>query len=217
MTAKRIGRPPQISREAIIRAATDGKAKPTLKGIADVLGVTPQALYRHVSNFADVQKMIFEERGKLTPYPTYNGETWRDWLVVMAHHLRNAYKGIPRIFEIAPVLPEVAERYETTLGIAKKFGYDETDALVTLRLLVEYVQASVGRERRAESLGLKKQDFEPLTFEDILTSKPSSFPLLKKASKGAKMSIDARFDRGVQALIDGLLMGPAKPKKKRSK
>lgn len=215
-----MGRPPQISREAIIKAATDGKTKPTLKGIADVLGVTPQALYRHVSNFADVQRMIFEERGKLSPFPAYDGESWRDWLVVIAHYLRNAYKGIPRIFEIAPVLPEVAERYETMLSVAKSSGHDEADALVTMRLLVEYVQASVGRERRAESLGLRKQDIEPLSFDDILTSKPANYPLLKKASKGAKkMSIDERFDRSVKALIDGLLMesAPAASKKKRTK
>ena len=206
MIAKRMGRPPQISRAAIVKAATAKDAKPTLKGIADVLGVTPQALYRHVANFADVQKMIFEEMGKRSPYPTYNGETWRDWLVIIATWLHGRYKLIPRVFEIAPALPEIAERYEVTLAIAKAAGYDETDALITLRLVVEYTQAYVGRERRAEGLGLKKKDFEPLSFAEVLDSQPKLYPLLRKAAKGANMTSDARFQLGVCALIDGLLM-----------
>jgi len=203
---RKVGRPAQITLDAIIAAATVGNAKPTLKGIADVLGVTPQALYRHVSNYSDVQRIIFESLQKDIAYPTYRDQSWQEWLIEVAHYLRRSYEAIPRVFEIAPALPEIAARYEDTLRIAKTLGYNETDGLLALVAVVEFVQAWVGRERRAQSLKLKKREVRPLGFSTVLAADPKRFPLLKRAIKGVNKFLDQRFEYTARALIAGLTL-----------
>ena len=89
-----MGRPPQISRPAIVEASLAiaderGLAGLTMHAVAQRLGVTPMALYRHVDDKADLLDSVVE--ALLTELPLPRAELpWEQrlrWLGQAPGHL----------------------------------------------------------------------------------------------------------------------------------
>ena len=83
-----MGRPAQIDRSAVLAASLEladeqGLPAVTMQAVADRLGVTPMALYRHVANKADLLDGVVERILWEVPLPDPS-EPWPDRLASLA-------------------------------------------------------------------------------------------------------------------------------------
>lgn len=99
-----MARPRQIDRTAILAASleiadADGLEAVTMTSVANRLGVTPMALYRHVDNKSDlldgVVELLLDE---IPVLPT--GLQWQDQLKAMGQALRSTARRHPAVFPL---------------------------------------------------------------------------------------------------------------------
>jgi AcrR family transcriptional regulator len=106
-----MGRRPQIDRAAVIDAAMQladdsGLAAVTMHAVAQRLGVTPMALYRHVDGKQALLDGMVERL--LTGYPLPPADTpWADRLTGMAEAIRSTAKRHPAVFPLLLTRPVV--------------------------------------------------------------------------------------------------------------
>ncbi len=99
-----VGRPARISRAQVLTAALaladdQGLESLTMAGVADRLGVTPMALYRHVANKADLLDGLVESL--LTEFPPPSTElSWPERLSALAGNIRASAHRHPSVFPL---------------------------------------------------------------------------------------------------------------------
>ena len=99
-----MGRPPQISRPAIVEASLAiaderGLAGLTMQAVAERLDVTPMALYRHVEDKADLLDSVVE--ALLTELPLPSAELpWEERLRGMGRAARELARRHPAVFPL---------------------------------------------------------------------------------------------------------------------
>lgn len=107
--AGRVGRPAQIDRAAVISASLAiaderGLGAVTMAAVADRLGVTPMALYRHVTNKADLLDGVVESL--LTEFELPSPDLpWRERLSATVRSVRTVAKRHPDVFALLLELP----------------------------------------------------------------------------------------------------------------
>jgi AcrR family transcriptional regulator len=104
-----VGRPAQIDRAAVIGASLSiadkrGLDAVTMKAVADRLNVTPMALYRHVTNKADLLDGVLESL--ITEFELPPPDLpWRERLSATVRSVRTVAKRHPDVFELLLELP----------------------------------------------------------------------------------------------------------------
>jgi AcrR family transcriptional regulator len=99
-----MARPRRIDRSAVLReslalADEAGIEAITMQAVADRLGVTPMALYRHVTNKADLLDGVVESLLDEVPDPAED-RAWDDQLAAMAGALRSTARRHPSVFPL---------------------------------------------------------------------------------------------------------------------
>jgi AcrR family transcriptional regulator len=139
----RPGRPPQISREAVLEAGlelaeSEGVEALSIRRLATALGVTPRALYRHVRNKEDILVAVIDRvvsHARVTDHAVPRSR-WKDWL-------RATFGAMHRtLIEQPGVIPVL--RYSLQLG---------PQAVAVVDDVMDVLQ-SAGLDRAAASKGL---------------------------------------------------------------
>ena len=104
-----MARPRQIDRDAVLRASleiadTEGLDAITMQSVADRLGVTPMALYRHVDNKNDLLDGVVESLLDELPEPS-DELSWDHQLAQMGSALRATARSHPAVFPLLLQLP----------------------------------------------------------------------------------------------------------------
>lgn len=223
-----VGRPPKITRQSIVSAFLGASDNVTFKEIADQLKVSKQALRRHVSGLTDIVDMAAEDVAGQYPFPPDSGGNWFQWAYECAYVLKGLYENVPNLAAI--LSPEaigvVLLRYETSLRVAKRNGFDELTAYWATGLVFEFVRGWVAREMR---FGAKRQI--RLTQNTLVTAikqkHQEGLPLLGAALRRAeRYSQEQRFDFMLRCSLAGIahetgktfaLAKPRKPKRARKR
>jgi AcrR family transcriptional regulator len=93
---RRPGRRPQIDLDRIVAAgAAIGLRELSMKAVADALGVSPQALYRHVRDREALGVLVGEHLMASFELPEDTGQPWTEYLVELGHRLRWAVSRHP--------------------------------------------------------------------------------------------------------------------------
>jgi AcrR family transcriptional regulator len=175
-----VGRPAQIDRAAILAASLEladeqGLAAVTMHAVADRLGVTPMALYRHVANKADLLDGVVESILLEVPLPD-PGDGWPDRLGALARGTRAAALRHPQIFPLllqrAAVTPGARRTREVVYAALREAGLAEDDVVQMERLLVTavlgFAASEAGGRFAAHSADQLNADFARL--QDILAA-----------------------------------------------
>ena len=99
-----MGRPARIDRTVVLRASLDladerGLGSVTMQAVADKLGVTAMALYRHIANKADLLDAVQESL--LTEFALPDRRLpWRQRLSAVARAARESAKRHPEVFPL---------------------------------------------------------------------------------------------------------------------
>jgi AcrR family transcriptional regulator len=140
-------RPPRIDRTAVLAAALDladtsGLAAVTMRAVADRLGVTPMALYRHVGDKQQLFDGLVELLLQELPLPSPE-LPWRDRLGAMAAAMRATARRHPVVFPLLlqrPAATAGALRVrEVVYACLREAGLDESGVARAERMLSTFV------------------------------------------------------------------------------
>jgi AcrR family transcriptional regulator len=142
-----VGRPAQIDRAAVLTASLAladelGLAALTMQGVADRLGVTPMALYRHVTNKADLLDGLVERILLEVPVPDPD-DPWPDRLSALARGTRRAALRHPQVFPLllqrAAVTAGARRTRDVVYAALREAGLAEPDVIQLERVLATVI------------------------------------------------------------------------------
>lgn len=196
----RRGRPPRISREQIARAAIDlGLRTFSMQAIADRLGVTPPALYTHVSGRDAVLELVAADLIGRFEITIAEGADWRDWLTAFAVESRRHFAGVSTSLraDLAGTLtPAHMEVTEQGFRLLVQAGFTAADAGRAI-WLVARVSMTVGS---TENVSVHSAMSEASRMIDRAAQ-----PMMSAAldDLGAEQNMDT-FEFDLRVLLDGL-------------
>jgi AcrR family transcriptional regulator len=160
------GRPPRIHLDDVVGAAArlieaDGTAALTMRGVAEVCGVTTMALYRHVRTRDELIELVATEAmGEFVLPDAVEGE-WRAEVATVVngmHAFLLEHPEFASIFSSRPIDSLIAYRaVERILAALYRAGLDDELAVASYDLLISFirgfVQQHAGPRAEANSLG----------------------------------------------------------------
>lgn len=200
----------QIVAAAIALVDREGLAALTMRKLAAELGVGPMTLYYHVPDKAGLEDLIFDavmgEVDFTTDDPTLDVE---ERAVRLGHALRTALLAHPNTVPItlsrSARTPGQLGPVEAMLGILYDMGLGPTDAIVAVDVVGQYVFGTT--LAYVNHLAAEAQAPEaPETGGDTGID-PAQFPHLMRAiAESEYQGWDRMFDRGLRALVRGLIV-----------
>jgi AcrR family transcriptional regulator len=150
-------------------ADEEGLSAVTMQAVADRLGVTPMALYRHVTNKADLLDGVVERILLEVPLPD-PGEAWPDRLSALARGTRAAALRHPQVFPLllqrAAATDGARRTRDVVYGALREAGLAENDVIQLERLLATavlgFAASEAGGRFAAHSPEQLNADFELL-------------------------------------------------------
>jgi AcrR family transcriptional regulator len=213
---RRRGRPPRLSRDAVIDAARviverDGIDALTMRSVARELGSSAMAIYRHVRDKDELLVLLLDRLAAELPRPRFSRDPRRR----VQQACRFMRDGLARYGWVVDVLaqgdliaPEILWLIEEIVAGLMACGLSQSQAADGYRAIWQFTVGELiirrGLERTA-ALG------RPPFVVDVLTSvDPEQLPALAsvRAYWAPARDRDA-YDIGLTALLDGLLPHPA--------
>ena len=217
MTAeRRQGRPPRLSRQAVVDAARliverDGIDALTMRRVAQELGSSAMAIYRHVRDKDELLVLLLDRLAAELPRPQFSGDPRRR----VQEACRFMHDGLARYGWVVDVLaqgdliaPEILWLLEEIVAGLMACGLSESQAADGYRAIWQFTVGELiirrGLERTA-ALG------RPPFVIGVLTSvDPGQLPALASLREYWAPARDRdAYDIGLTALLDGLLGKPA--------
>jgi AcrR family transcriptional regulator len=175
-----VGRPAQIDRAAVLAASLqladeEGLTAVTMHAVADRLGVTPMALYRHVANKADLLDGVVESILLEVPLPD-PGDPWPDRLRALARGTRMAALRHPEVFPLllrrAAATPGARRTRDVVYAALREAGLAEEDVVQLERLLATAVLGFAASEAggRFAALSASQLDADFARLQDMLVA-----------------------------------------------
>jgi len=211
-----------LGRAKIVRAATaiadaQGVDALSMRAVAAALSAPPMSLYRHVQSKAElVAAMVNAAFGELELPPP--ARSWREGLEVSARGLWTLYKRHPWLAHVMTVTrpltqPNVVAFADWIFQALEGLGVDARERLELHLLVFSYVRGvgvDLEAERRAEAeSGVDEEHWNeaqaPVFAELARAANHASFSsVLRDLGEGFDLSLDALFESGLAALLDGI-------------
>ncbi len=165
-----------------------------MRAVAEVLGVTPMALYHHVSDKESLVALVIDAAIREEPLPPITG-IWQDDLFAMANRLRRSARAHPAISRLrraydvwTPAALEMTERF---LALWQESGLDTDRAVVAATTSSMAIVGLVSEEQSFRRIKPPQAA--------LVTSLPNARLLFK-----SRHNADDEFELAVRAIIDGL-------------
>lgn len=153
--AVRMGRPPLVDREAIIRAALEiGFSRLTMPAVGQRLGISHSTLYRYFRSRDDLAAAAVDQAVNAIEWPE-PGDDWRAYLTetAWAHwRLYSAHIGLAREITALRVIGLALVKRDNQTGVhLLEYGFDPADAVLVVDMLAELVtQAFLAAPEQAD-------------------------------------------------------------------
>jgi TetR/AcrR family transcriptional regulator, tetracycline repressor protein len=196
-----------LTRDKIVKAGLslvdrEGADSITMRGVAVVLGVTPMALYNHVSSKKDLLRAIAEH---VLGEAAFDGQhdDWREQIRSCFRTLRNiclSHPGMARLLETADVPPAaVFAPMDVTLRALAKIGLDATDSLRAYFTLVSFTLSQASYQTRGPF-----PDLEPSEKIRVERLTGRGYAAVERLDIDDQWDFDAAFEFGITLIIAGL-------------
>jgi AcrR family transcriptional regulator len=180
----------------------DGGDAVTMRALADTLGVTPMALYNHVSSKDDLLRAIAAHVLDNTDFdggkPDWRAQVGYCFRTFRAICLR--HPGLSRLLKTADVAPAtVFAPMEVTLKALTSAGLSELDSLRTYFTLVSFTLVQASYQSRGPY-----PDLEPS--ERIRSARLAGrgYEALEEIQMPLEWDFDAAFEFGLGLILDGV-------------
>jgi TetR/AcrR family transcriptional regulator, tetracycline repressor protein len=203
-------RPQTLNRQRVLEEGLtildrEGPAALSMRRLAKELGVSPMALYNHVSGKDDLVRGIVGIVIETVQYRS-DDDDWRDRIRVCFGELRKAcleHPGIVRLVETADELPtSIFQPMEVTLTALQQAGLEPQNALRAYCLLINFTMGHVSFEIRGPFRGA-----DPTRAVDERRLPATDFPATYATARfdpAADWDFDASFEFGISTILEGL-------------
>jgi AcrR family transcriptional regulator len=216
---------PRLSRDTIIETAirigSDNLEALSIRRLADELGVTPMALYRHVEDRDDIVVWVVDALLADLGLPKAPESDWKAWLAESARTFRRLLVGRPGVLAVylaKPVtVPAALRRMERSLDVLARAGFTPEAAAQAYASVHTYtigfaaleVSRARTRERARSSTASWRRYYAGLP--------EGEFPrVVSAATDLARFARLEQFERGLDQLIAGIAAtGPRRGARRR--
>jgi AcrR family transcriptional regulator len=215
-------RRPRLSRDDIIATATrigaENLETVSIRRIADELGVTPMALYRHVRDRDDIVVWVVDGLLSEMGSPDVPEAEWEAWLADSARMLRRLLVGRPgvlAVFLARPVtVPAALRRAEHSLEILAGAGFAPEAAAQAYASVQSYTVGFAALEVSRSRGGVAAGTTDASWRRFYAGLPPEDYPRLVSAAPDlARFATEEQFERGLAQLIAGIAAG--RPRRRR--
>lgn len=205
------GRPPLISRNAVIETATGlGLDGLSMGKVASELGVATQSLYRHVASREELISLTVNELVSTWNSVGDDGQTLDRWLHDYAMNAREFLLRHPGLAEELQGLdagtPNVVHQIEGDVAVLVERGLSPLTAFLLVRSVMNTTVSAVIRQHRLRSARASAGG-APTGFRRALDQvEARSVPNLVGIESGVpQLTPDGYYDFIISTLIDGLV------------
>ncbi len=213
-----------LSTEAVVVAAVriadaEGLAALSMRRVAASLGVAAMSLYRHVGDKEDLQRRMLEHVLAGLPAPTGASAGWRAPVELACREMWARYRRHPWVASLIslsrPQLLPSAMVYSEHLFLGlRELGLgpaERLDAQIVLLTFAWGMASTLELEQRAEAdTGLTADEWVDAHLPDpqaalVEQDLPVTAQTLQALTReGYTLDVDALFQRGLDALLDGI-------------
>ena len=210
MTAGKTRRPSRLDRESILDAAfavaeEAGHRGLTMRRVGAELGADPTAVYRHFRNKDELITAMADRLfgGVIEHYPD---GPWREGLrngMLMGRRVYRRHPGFAEALAATPDdTPNLERIAERVLGLLRKAGLTDSDAVLFYHLIVNYVAGTGVFEAVADDAG--EPSWQARTRRSYAALPPDRFPNCVALAPHMYPDPDLVFDTGVELLLDAI-------------
>jgi AcrR family transcriptional regulator len=207
------GRPARLSREALVDAAEaivarEGIDSLTMRRLADELGSSPMALYRHVRDKDELLLLLLERRAAELPAPALPDDP-RERLVTLFVLLYEGLSRSPWIVEVLAkgdlVAPSVLPVIDRILEAFVAAGLSPEQAGAAYHVAWRYTVGEL-TVRHSTARHFAELERPPMIARIMSEIDPDELPMLAKLRPQLAAARESlRYEDGIAAVIDGLL------------
>ncbi|KUN82308.1 TetR family transcriptional regulator [Streptomyces griseoruber] len=148
--APRRGPRQRLSIDAVVDVAigladAEGLEAPTMRRVAQGLGVAPMTLYTYVPGKAELLDLMLDAVYARMPRTDTSGRPWRERLTAVAEENRALFEAHPWAASVAtgrpPLGPGLMAKYEHELSALEGCGLDDVERDDALTYLLDFVRA----------------------------------------------------------------------------
>ncbi|HXT93888.1 MAG TPA: TetR/AcrR family transcriptional regulator C-terminal domain-containing protein [Trebonia sp.] len=205
----------EIVETAVRIADADGLPFVTMRRVADSLGVSTMALYRHVPNKADLTLLMADSVFAGARLPELPMTAWRRRLDAAAQLFWAVFSRHPwaaEVFSISrpQVMPNVLPLAEWSLSTLREMGFDTHDMLCAHISLFAHVRgmalARLAEAQAEQDTGMTADDWMRHHDRDLRrwADSPGHPGLGRAMREPFDFDLDMVFEYGLQRLLDGL-------------
>lgn len=210
----RPGRPPRLSRDAVVTAAgevveRDGIGALTMRRVADELGSSPMAIYRHVRDKDELLVLLLDRLAEALPRPALPEEP-RARLAAACRTMRDGLAEHPWIVDVLAggdlIAPSILWLIEEIVASFTACGMTMAEAADGYRAVWQFTVGELMVRRGIDRLAALGR--RPYVLEVLAAADPAQLPTLAAmAAHWAPARSRDAYELGIEALIHGLL-GP---------
>lgn len=185
-----------------------------MPALADRMGVSVQALYRHISGRDEVLRLLNRQTLATMELPPPDRRPWNEWLLEYARAWREVLLRCPgSISHVdigAPGTPTSLDHAERALEILVGAGFSDTEAVEAIHLLGRFMYGWVSGELEYEAAAREGNPFRRF-YEELATRRPEEVPIMHRLS--LLWPPPNAFEEAIRTLLAGIA---ARRKSKRS-
>jgi TetR/AcrR family transcriptional regulator, tetracycline repressor protein len=192
----------RVVAEALAMLDQEGLERFSIRRLADRLGVTPMAVYNHVSSKRDLLQAVAEAVVSRVEYPRVRGD-WRRVVATCFRTLRKAclaHPGAVPLIESSETLhPSIFRPMEITLAALRGAGMGATDAVRAYFLLTAFTLGQFGYQMRGWGRGV---DPRAAIRDGRISGR--TFPAIVDARVREQWDFDQAFEFGLSVILGGI-------------
>jgi AcrR family transcriptional regulator len=210
---RRTGRPPRLSREAVVAAtaavvAREGIQRLTIRRVADELHSSPMAIYRHVRDKDQLVVLLLDKLVNELEHPAMPSDP-RERVLVAFQVIRNGLAHHPWVVDILTagdlMAPAVLNLMEDILAGLVACGLSVEQAASAYRRLWRFTVGELVI-RHATSERSRQLTRPPFQLTVLETAEARHLPTLASARQyWARPRVEDTYAEDLAALVDGLL------------
>jgi TetR/AcrR family transcriptional regulator, tetracycline repressor protein len=201
------GRPRSIDQDKILAAAAQmSAAELSMPALADRMGVSVQALYRHVSGRDEVLKLLNRQALATMEVPPLDRRHWSEWLLDYARAWRAVLLRCPGTISHVdiggPGSPTSLDNAERAYEVIVAAGFSDIEAVEIFHLLARMIFGWVTGELEYEAAASGGNPYRRF-YEELASRRPDEVPIMRRLSLVWPRS-DETFDEAIRTLLAGV-------------
>jgi AcrR family transcriptional regulator len=181
-------------------------AELSMPALAERMGVSVQALYRHVSGRDEVLQLLNRQALATMEAPPLDGRHWSDWLLDYARAWREVLLRCPGTISHVdiggPGTPTSLDNAERAYEVLEGAGFSDSEAMETFHLLGRLIVGWVTGELEYQAAARSGNPYRRF-YEELARRRADEVPIMRRLSLVWPRP-EETFDEAVRTLLAGV-------------